>query len=46
MTFAKEVVTASILNSRARFHRVRAARFGVHASSRLLKKSSGLAGEA
>jgi hypothetical protein len=32
MTFAKEVVTASILNSRARFHRVRAERFGVHAS--------------
>ena len=33
MTFAKEVVTASILNSRARFHRVRAGRFGVRASS-------------
>ena len=32
MTFAKEVVTASILNNRARFHRVRAERFGVHAS--------------
>jgi hypothetical protein len=33
MTFAREVVTASILNSRARFHRVRAERFGLHASS-------------
>ena len=33
MTFAKEVVTASILNNRARFHRVRAERFGAHASS-------------
>jgi hypothetical protein len=33
MTFAKEVVTASILNSRARFHRVRAGRFGARASS-------------
>ena len=32
MTFAKEVVTASILNNRARFHRVRAERFGAHAS--------------
>ena len=32
MTFAKEVVRASILNTRARFHRVRAERFGVHAS--------------
>ena len=32
MTFAKEVVTASILNSRTRFHKVRAERFGVHAS--------------
>jgi len=32
MTFAKEVVTASILNTRAHFHRVRAERFGVHAS--------------
>ena len=32
MTFAKEVVTASILNSRTRFHRVRAERFGAHAS--------------
>ena len=32
MTFGKEAVTASILNSRARFHRVRAERFGVHAS--------------
>ena len=31
MTFAKEVVTASILNNRARFHRVRAERFRVHA---------------
>ena len=31
MTFAKEVVTTSILNSRARFHRVRAERFRVHA---------------
>jgi len=32
MSFAKEVVTASIINSRARFHRVRAERFRVHAS--------------
>jgi len=32
MTFAREIVTASILNSRAHFHRVRAERFGVHAS--------------
>jgi len=32
MTFGKEVVTASILNNRARFHRVRAERFGAHAS--------------
>jgi hypothetical protein len=32
MTFAKEVVTASILNNRARFHRVRAERFGIRAS--------------
>ena len=31
MTFAKEVVTASILNNRARFHRVRAEQFRVHA---------------
>ena len=28
MTFAKEVVTASLLNSRTRFHKVRAERFG------------------
>ena len=33
MTFAKDVVTASILNSRTRFHRVRAERFRLHASS-------------
>ena len=32
MTFAKDVVTASILNSRTRFHRVRAERFRAHAS--------------
>jgi hypothetical protein len=32
MTFARENVTASILNSRAHFHRMRAERFGVHAS--------------
>jgi len=32
MTFAKEVVTVSILNNRARFHRVRAERFGAQAS--------------
>jgi hypothetical protein len=32
MTFAKEVVTISILNNRARFHRVRAERFGAQAS--------------
>jgi hypothetical protein len=32
MTFAKEVVTASIFNNRARFHRVRAERFGARAS--------------
>ncbi len=31
MTFAKEVVTASILNNQARFHRVRAKRIRVHA---------------
>ena len=34
MTFAKEVVTASIVNNRARFHRVRAERFRVHAYTR------------
>ena len=32
MTFAKEVVTASILNNRVRFHRARAERFGLQAS--------------
>jgi len=31
MTFAKEVVTASVVNNRARFHKVRAERFRVHA---------------
>jgi hypothetical protein len=34
MTFAKEVVTASILNNQARFHRVRAEQFRVHAYTR------------
>jgi hypothetical protein len=32
MTFPKRVMTASILSSRVRFHRVRAERFGARAS--------------
>jgi hypothetical protein len=34
MTFAKKVVTASILNNQARFHRARAEQFRVHAYTR------------
>jgi hypothetical protein len=34
MTFAEEVVTAGILNNQARFHRVRAEQFRVHAYTR------------
>ena len=34
MTSAKEVVTADMLNNQARFHRVRAEQFRVHAYTR------------
>jgi hypothetical protein len=34
MTFAKEVATAGMLNNQARFHRVRAEQFRVHAYTR------------
>jgi hypothetical protein len=34
MTFAKEVVTAGILNNQLRFHRERAERFRAHAYTR------------
>ena len=42
MTLDKEVVTASILNNRIRFHRVRAERFRLQASSHNNPDSRGM----